>query len=214
MEEMKKMTLEGFAKDLASNSPAPGGGSVAALCSSLAAALSSMVFNLTIDKKFYNEYNEDLQNKIKEYQKISEGIKDDFLNLMDVDTIAFNKVMAAFKMPKETDEEKSIRSKRIQESYIEAMEVPLSVAKKTISVFEYLELAAKYGNPNAASDAGVGALLTLTALESAILNVKINLGSIKDKDLVNKVVAECENLMKVGNEKKKSIMEIIYSKIS
>lgn len=214
MDEMKKMTLEEFVGVLASNSPAPGGGSVAALCSSLAASLSSMVFSLTIDKKFYNEYDEELQNKIKEYQSKSDSIKGEFLHLMDVDTEAFNKVMAAFKMPKETEEEKAARSKRIQESYILAMEVPLSVAKKTIEIFEYLELAAKYGNPNAVSDAGVGALLTLAALESAILNVKINLGSIKDKELVNNVLVQCENLMKVGNEKKKAIMEITYSKIS
>lgn len=214
MKEMKKMTLEEFAGVLASDSPAPGGGSVAALCSSLAASLGSMVLNLTIDKKFYNEYDESIKNTIKEYQGICNNIKDEFLHLMDVDTEAFNKVMDAFKLPKDTDEEKAIRSAKIQESYIEAMEVPLSVAKRTIDIFNYLEVAVKYGNPNAVTDAAVGTLLTLSGLEGAILNVKINLGSIKDKTLVDNVLMECENLMKLGTEKKNSIMEMVYSKIS
>jgi formiminotetrahydrofolate cyclodeaminase len=214
MNEMKNMTLKEFAGVLASDAPAPGGGSVAALCSSLSAALSSMVFKLTIDKKFYNEYDEELKNKMKEYEKIGETIKDDFLELMDIDTEAFNKVMAAFKLPKETDDEKAIRSQKIQEGYIEAMQVPFSVAKKTILILDYLEIAIKYGNPNAASDAGVGVLLALAGLEGAILNVKINVGSIKDKDLVNKVLEECENLMQRGTAKKNELLGIVYSKIS
>lgn len=214
MSEMRKMTLEGFAGELASNSPAPGGGSVAALCGSLAAALTSMVHNLTIGKKFYNEYDETLQNKIKDFQKICDDKKGEFLHLMDVDTDAFNQVMDAFKLPKETDEEKAFRSKKIQEGYTAAMEVPLNVARKIMGLFEYLELAVNSGNPNAVSDAGVGTLIALTGLEGAILNVKINLGSIKDKNLVDSVTAECDNLMKLGNEKKNTIMEIVYSKIS
>jgi methenyltetrahydrofolate cyclohydrolase len=214
MDEMKKMTLTEFTAELASDSPAPGGGSVAALCSSIAASLSSMVFKLTIDKKFYNEYDAELQNKMKEYQKIGETIKDEFLDLMDIDTEAFNKVMAAFKMPKETEEEKAQRSLKIQESYIEAMEVPFSVAKKTMAILDYLEIAIKYGNPNAASDAGVGVLLALAGLEGAILNVKINVGSIKDKELVNKVLAECEKLMETGTARKNELLGIVYNKIS
>ena len=211
--EMKKMTLQEFADVLASDAPAPGGGSVAALCSSLSVSLSSMVYSLTIGKKFYNEYDETIQNKMKEFQTVSNNLKNEFLDLMDVDTVAFNKVMAAFKMPKETDEEKAVRSTKIQESYIEAMEVPLSVAKKTLDIFEYLEFAARYGNPNAASDAGVGALLALTALESAILNVKINLGSIKNAEIVENAAKTCEELTKAGREKKDVIMGIVESKI-
>lgn len=211
--EMSKLSLKEFADVLASDAPAPGGGSVAALCASLSISLSSMVYSLTVGKKFFNEYDESVQNKMKEFLVVSNELKDEFLHLMDVDTEAFNKVMAAFKMPKETDEEKAIRSAKIQESYVEAMEVPLSVAKKTYTVFEYLEFAANYGNPNAASDAGVGALLALTALESAILNVRINLGSIKNAEITAKAAKECDELVKAAYEKKESIMGIVNSKL-
>jgi len=214
MNKMKELDLEKFVEELASSLPAPGGGAVAALCSSLSASLSSMVFNLTIDKKFYNEYNEEIKSKIITARDVCQVQKNEFLNMMDEDTEVFNGVMAAFKLPKETEKEKQVRSSKIQSSYIAAMEVPLKVANKAYEVFGTLKLAAEYGNPNAASDAGVGALLALTAIEAALLNVKINLGAIKDTVLVTKVITESNNLYTRALERKLEIMEIVDKKIS
>lgn len=211
--EMKKLTLESFANELASNSPAPGGGSVAALSSSLAASLASMVFSLTVGKKAYLAYEEEIRNKIDKNIIVAGILKDEFLLLMDEDTAAFNDVMAAFKLPKETDEEKAVRSERIQEGYKKATLVPLKVAEKTMEIFELLEFAVEYGNENALSDAGVGALIALTGLEGAILNVKINIPSIKDEEFVNNVSKKCEELLTNARAKKEAILNIVNSKL-
>lgn len=213
MSEMKKLTLEDFANELASNSPAPGGGSVAALSSTLGAALSGMVFNLTIGKKAYMEYDDEIKKKIDEGLTEAVKLKDEFLALMDEDTDAFNEVMAAFKLPKETEEQKSERSNRIQDAYKGATLVPLKVAEKTIRIFELLKIAVQYGNVNAVSDAGVGALIALAGLEGAILNVRINIPSIKDADFVTKVSEKCSELLKNGTVEKENILKIVNTKL-
>lgn len=213
MSEMKKLTLENFANELASNSPAPGGGSVAALSSALGSALSSMVFNLTIGKKAYMEYDDEIKKKIDEGVTEAAKLKDEFLALMDEDTDAFNDVMAAFKLPKETEEQKSERSARIQDAYKRATLVPLKVAEKTMRIFELLEMAVKYGNANAISDAGVGALIALAGLEGAILNVRINISGIKDADFAKKVSEKCSELLLNGTAKKENILKIVNTKL-
>lgn len=213
MSEMKKLTLENFANELASNSPAPGGGSIAALSSSLAASLANMVFNLTVGKKAYLAYDDETKRKIDKGITEAANMKDEFLTLMDEDTEAFNEVMAGFKLPKETEEEKAQRSNKIQEAYKKATLVPLKVAEKTLDIFNLLEIAVKYGNTNAISDAGVGALIALTGLEAAILNVKINLPSIKDPDFVSKVKEKCDAILKSGTTSKEGLLEIVKNKL-
>lgn len=213
MEEMKKLTLENFANELSSNSPAPGGGSTSALSSSLAASLASMVFNLTIGKKAYMAYDDEIKSIINEGIVKANKLKEEFLALMDEDTEAFNEVMTAFKLPKETDEEKELRSIKIQEGYKRATLTPLRVAEKTMEVFSLLEIAVEYGNINAASDAGVGALIALTGLEGAILNVRINIPSIKDSQFVKEVSAICNDLVQRGRVKKEKIIEIVNTKL-
>ncbi len=211
--EMRKMTLECFANELASSSPAPGGGSVAALSSSLAVSLAAMVFNLTVGKKAYMALEDEVKLKIDRAIVEAEGLKEDFLALMDEDTDAFNQVMAAFKLPKETEEEKELRSARIQEGYKKATMVPLRVAEKTMKIFELLELAVEYGNTNAISDAGVGALIALTGLEGAVLNVRINIPSIKDNAFVKDVSGICSRLLDTGRAKKEKILERVNTKL-
>lgn len=213
MADSSNMILKDFISELSSNSPAPGGGAVAALTSSISCALSCMVYNLTVDKKSYEEYDEDVKKKINDNLKEALKLKDEFLVMMDEDAVAFNGVIAAFKLPKQTEEEKMLRSNKIQEEYLKAMEVPLNVARKTLKIYDYLEIAAMYGNKNAISDAGVGTLMCQTAIESAILNVKINLGSIKDKELVIQKQKECDDIVESGNIKKAHIMECVYSKL-
>lgn len=211
--EMRKMTLEGFANELASNSPAPGGGSVAALSSSLAASLAAMVFNLTVGKKAYIAYEDEVKQKIDRAITEAVSLKEEFLALMDEDTEAFNEVMAAFKLPKETEEDKELRSEKIQEGYKKATMVPLTVAEKTMKLFELFELAAEYGNANAISDAGVGALIALTGLEGAVLNVRINIPSIKDTEFVKDVSGICSRLLDTGRAKKEKIIERVNTKL-
>lgn len=213
MEYMKDMRVEEFIGELASNSPAPGGGSASGLSASKAAALAAMVFNLTVGKKLYNEYDEWIREKIDSSLEKALKLKDEFLRLMDEDTEAFNKVMGAFKLPKDSEEEKKFRSGRIQEAYMGAMEVPLRLARMTMEFFEILEVAVNYGNPNAISDAGVGVYLAQTALEGALLNVRINLSSIKDGDVVKRTLDECRELSSLGRSKKESLIKIVESKL-
>lgn len=170
-----EMKINEFVSELASKSPAPGGGSVAALAGTLAGALVSMVGNLSGKV-------EEGQDRIQEILQLSEGLTQELQELIQKDTEAFNKVMAAFKMPKATDEEKSARSQAIQSGMKEAALAPLEVMEKTIQVMELAREIAALGNKNAITDAGVSGLMGYAAVKSAAYNVQINLMSIKDED--------------------------------
>jgi glutamate formiminotransferase/formiminotetrahydrofolate cyclodeaminase len=202
-------TVDGFLTNLASDSPAPGGGSVAALCGALGAALSSMVCQLTIGKEKYQEY----EAEIKQVLLSSEKMRDELTLLIDEDTNAFNDVMKAFKMPKETDEQKKKRSEAIQKGYKKAAEVPLKTARLCMSVFDVASAVAEKGNPNSITDAGVSALLSKAGVESALLNVEINLGSIKDEEYVNKISGEIDELRKNTEKRTKEILDVVETKM-
>lgn len=210
---LQNLTVKEFAWELSSNSPAPGGGSAAALVASLGSALCSMVFNLTIGKKVYNEYEDDKKNLIISNLEQVNKEKDNFLALMEKDAEEFLILMDAFKLPKNTEEEKSYRLEKINEGYIKALEIPFAVAQKAFEIYKYVETAASFGNKNAISDAGVAALLLQTAIESAVLNVKINLSSIKDENYKAKVSEKCNYLIKEGLLKKEKIMETVNLKL-
>lgn len=202
-----------FTDELASKSPAPGGGSVAALSASIASALSSMVFNLTIGKKSYKAYNEEDKNKVDISQNDTETAKDEFLKLMNDDTEAFLKLMKTFKLPKVTDEEKRDRTEKIQEGYKGALEVPFNVAEKAFDMYKYIYTAVELGNKNAISDAGVAALMLQASIESAILNVKINLTSIKDKEYNDKISSKCDQFVNEGRKKRDEILALVNEAI-
>jgi len=204
------MKVNNFLSELASNSPAPGGGSVAALAGSLGAALSSMVCNLTIGKEKYA----DVQSEIKDTLKKSEQLRKELIKLIDEDTEAFNDVMKAFKMPKETEEQKNKRSKAIQEGYKTAAKIPLKTARTCEKILDVALIAAEKGNQNSITDSAVSALMANAGVQSAILNVEINLGSIKHEDFVNKISKELETIKKNSNKKAKEIVEIVYKKLS
>ena len=210
---LKDLTVNNFVNELASNSPAPGGGSVAALIACLATSLSSMVFNLTLGKKTYNEYNDEIKKLINSSLTQSQLNKDLFVQLMDKDTEEFMVLMSAFKLPKTTDAEKELRGLKIQEGYKRALDIPYEVAKQAFKIYDIIYIACSYGNKNAISDAGVSALLTQAAIESAVLNVKINLTSIKDANLIEEVGLHCNNLVREGREKRDELISIINSKI-
>jgi glutamate formiminotransferase len=173
---LASMTVERFVDEVSSNSPAPGGGSVAALAGSLGAALAAMVANLTVGKKGY-EAAWDSSAKLAER---SQALQAALLRAVDDDTKAFDDVLAAMRLPKATDEEKRARADAIAAAYEKATAVPLATARLCLQAIELAEEAAGTGNKNSASDAGVGALLAKAGLESAILNVRINLPSVRE----------------------------------
>lgn len=190
--ELRKLTVEGFIDETASSSPAPGGGSIAALNAASSAALITMVANLTLGKEKYAAVEGDM----KEVAAKAGALKDDFLALIDEDSNAFNKIMAAFKLPKDTDEAKKARSVALQEATKGAALVPFKVGQKANELFALAEEVITKGNQNAITDGAVAAMNARAAVRGAFLNVKINLGSIKDglfvEDLQKKM-AEIEN---------------------
>jgi len=201
------MKLNSFLSELASNSPAPGGGSVAALSGALGCALGSMVCNLTIGKEKYA----DVQDEIKDILRKSEKLRKKLIKLIDKDTAAFNDVIKAFKMPKETEEQKNKRGKAIQEGYKTAANVPLETARNCESILDFSIAIAKKGNQNSITDAAVSALMAQAGVESAILNVRINLGSIKDEKYVKRLSDEIERLHKNASKKIDEILNIVNS---
>lgn len=178
--QLKEMTVTEFIEELGSNSPAPGGGSVAALNAAQAAALFGMVATLTVGNQKYEAAHEEMKGYIAELQEYQKH----FTDMIDKDANAFNGVFAAFKMPKETDEEKKARSAKIQEEYKKAANVPFSVGMDTLKLLPYAEPLLERGNQSAVTDVGVGLLALRLAVIGAFYNVKINLGSIKDEAFV------------------------------
>lgn len=206
-------SVKDFVAAVASSEPAPGGGSVSALASSLGAALTAMVGNLTIGRKAYKELAEENQKQIDEnFEKVT-ALVERLNAIIDEDTESFNQVMAAFKMPKETDEEKAARSQAIQDATKGALEVPLSAAKASLDVLKLQKVFAEYGNVNAITDVGVGALLAYAGLEGALFNVLINLQGLKDQDYVSNVKKETEEVLSAGKELKEEVIKIVYSKL-
>jgi formiminotetrahydrofolate cyclodeaminase len=210
---LDQKTVREFIDELGSDSPVPGGGSVAALGSALATALGSMVFNLTVGKKIYNEYGEDEKAIVRDNLELCQKNQDRFLELMNKDKEAFLILMSTFKLPKESIDEKKIRNEKIQEGYQGALEVPLLVAEESYKIYEYINIAAKLGNKNVISDAGVSVLMLQASIESAILNVRINLSSIKDKEYKEKIQLRCNEIISKGRVKRDKILLIVNENI-
>lgn len=179
-------TVNEFINELASNSPAPGGGSVASLAGALGTALTSMVCNLTIGKKKYSA----VQTEVESVLKKSEDLRAQLTRLIDEDTDSFNEVMSAFAMPKETDEQRSNRIAAIQRTTKNATLIPLKVMQLCEQTLLLTRVVAEKGNVNSVSDAGVAALMTHAACMSAKLNVQINLRSLHDAAFIQDVTTQ------------------------
>ncbi|MCL6097837.1 MAG: cyclodeaminase/cyclohydrolase family protein [Bacteroidetes bacterium] len=176
-------TLQEYLNELSSNSPTPGGGNVAALCGALSASLGTMVCNLTIGKKKYADVENEMisvKQKLETYQKT-------FVDLGAKDNAAFEKVMEAFKLPKETDAEKETRSKKIEEATLGAADIPAQVMKTCSDVLPLLKVVIDKGNRNSLSDAGVAASLIGTAAKSAYMNVIINCSSLSNQTIAQEI---------------------------
>ena len=203
------LNLREFANELSIDSPAPGGGSTAALSGALSASLSSMVSNLTTGKTGY----EDVQKDVKKIAMEAQLLKDEFLRAVDLDTLAFNKVMDAMKMPKKTDEQKKERAKAIEEASQEATLVPLGVLEKSIEALKLAKEVALKGNKNSLSDAGVAGLTAQAAAEGAYYNVKINLPSLEDASFRSKIKKQATALVKKAVELGQEIREIVEKEL-
>jgi len=204
------MTCEGFANETASESPAPGGGSIAAYMGSLGAALGTMVANLSSHKPGWDakwRYFSDVAEK-------GQRLKDELIHLVDEDTNAFNKIMNAFGLPKGTDEEKAARKQAIQEATKYATEVPFRTVQRSFEVFEICELMIKKGNPNSVTDGAVGVLCAEAAVTGAYLNVKINASSLDDKEFANKIVAEAHDYVVRANRIKSRLIKLVDKQLS
>lgn len=198
-------TLKSYLEELSSNSPTPGGGNVAALSGSLACNLGIMVCNLTIGKKKYVNVEEEM----KDIKAKLEELNDCFVELAAKDNYAFDQVMAAFKLPKETDEQKKLRSEKIEEATFAAAVVPSEVIETCGKVIPYLETISLKGNQNSVSDAGVGLSLLNTAAEGAFLNVIINCTSLSNKTIGQELMKKSEIIYEeVKNKSTESIANI------
>lgn len=204
------LTCTGFAEETASESPAPGGGSISAYMGSLAAALGTMVANLSSHKpgwdarwEFFSEWADKGQTMMSQ-----------LIHLVDEDTNAFNKIMAVFAMPKGTAEEKAARAKAMQDATLYATQVPLQTMKASFATFEIIRAMAVEGNPNSVSDAGVGALAARAAVLGAGLNVKINAAGLKDRTVADALVAEANQLIADACREEAEILEIVNGKIN
>jgi formiminotetrahydrofolate cyclodeaminase len=200
-----KKTVNGFLDEVASSLPAPGGGSVAALAGALGAALTSMVCNLTLGKKKYAAVEQDMKNILER----SEDLRAQFTGLVDKDTEAFNKVMEAYALPKDSDAQRALRSAAIGEATKEATLVPLEVMKHCIDGIALVQEVASKGNSNSVSDAGVSALMLHAACEAAALNVRINLNGLSDAEFVGWKSDEVESLLSTCKMMLDETMEIV-----
>jgi len=202
-----------FLNEVDSDRPAPGGGSVSALASSLGVGLSRMVSHLTVNKKKYLELDELVRNQYEENFTMLNQIKEELIPLIDKDTLAFNQIMDAFKLPKVTEEEKQKRNEAIEVATLAAIRVPYDVARLSLKALEHVEKMMLYGNKNAISDIGVGSLLLFAGLEGALLNVKINMSGISDIDQIKMYQNSCDIILREGNESKVRILQFVYSQL-
>ena len=204
------LSVKDFALETSRESPAPGGGTIAAYMGALGSALGTMVANLSSHKAGWD-------NRCKEFAVWADkgqALMGELLHLVDEDTEAFNRIMAAFGMPKKTDEDKKIRSEAIQAATLYATQVPLRTMKTSFQVFAICKAMAQEGNPNSVSDAGVGALAARAAVLGAGLNVKINAASLKDRTQAEDLLAEAITLIDKADAEEKEIMAIVEAVIN
>lgn len=201
--------IQDFLAELASAEPVPGGGSVAALSGALAASLVAMVCRLTIGRKDYESVSAELETILPR----AESLQYELRELMQADINAYARVMDAYTLPKATDAEKTARGRAIQDALKHASDVPLTVAERCADVLALARIVAEKGNKNAASDAGVGALMAEAGLRGAALNVSTNLGAIKDEAYVNERRMRVAELIAQADQGKAEILSIVEGRL-
>ena len=207
--KLVSMSLTAFADETASESPAPGGGSISAYIGALGAALATMVANLSSHKKGWDERWEEFSD----WAEKGEHYKSELIKLVDADTKAFNQIMTAFGLPKSNEEEKATRTKAIQDATKFAIEIPFKVMQTASASLEVIKAMAEIGNPNSVSDAGVAALCARSAVMGAFMNVRINAKDFDDKIFVNDIVAKGKEIEKKTIELEEEILKTVNGKI-
>lgn len=212
--EFKDYSIDKFIEELSSSKASPGGGSTAALVGALATSLNSMVYSLTIGKKAFEKLNSEEKAKMLLMEEESKSITKSFQSFMEKDREDFLSLMDSFKLKKETDEEKEIRKNAIKENTIKAMKTPLLLGEEALKYYSNIEFAIKYGNKNLISDAGVATILLNASIESAVLNVKVNLNSLREDKEFNNILERCNSLLKESEKIKtfllKEVNNVIY----
>lgn len=212
----KDYKIEDFLEELSSEAPSPGGGSTAALVLALSAGLNSMVYSLTIGKKAYDGLKDEEKEKMLILQKEAKNLIEVAEEFMEKDREDFLGLMETYKLPKTTDDEIKFRKDKIKEFTIKAMNTPMQLAEECIKFYDNIEFAIRYGNRNLVSDAGVAASLLHSAIESAIINVKVNLNFLKEEDFLIKIEEKCSSIVSDSYLKKSNLMKevnkIIYTK--
>lgn len=203
------LSCQGFAVETASESPAPGGGSISAYMGALGAALGTMVANLSSHKAGWD----DRWKEFSDWAEQGQTLMQELLHLVDEDTAAFNRIMAVFAMPKTTDEEKAARAEALQEATRYATEVPLRTMQTAARLFPLVRAMAEEGNPNSVSDAGVGALAARSAVLGARLNVRINAAGLKDRALADRLTAEADRIAAEVIQAEQEVLAIVEQKI-
>ncbi|GAB6170369.1 cyclodeaminase/cyclohydrolase family protein [Clostridium carnis] len=202
----KDYNINQFVLELSSDAPSPGGGSTAALVSALAASLNSMVYSLTVGKKSFDILKDEEKEKMIEFREKAKKFTTVSQEFMEKDREDFVGLMASYKLAKNTEEEKNNRSKAIQENTVKAMRTPLNLAENALEFYENIKFAVKFGNKNLVSDAGVAAILLHGAIESAILNVKVNLNSLRNEEFFLDIDKRCKEIIKESLEEKEKIV--------
>ena len=212
----KDYKVEDFLYELSSEAPSPGGGSTAALVLGLSASLNSMVYSLTIGKNAYEGLKDEEKEKMLTLQKEAKTLILLAQEFMEKDREDFLGLMDTYKLPKSSDEEIKFRKDKIREFTIKAMDTPMKLAEECIRFYDNIEFAVRYGNKNLVSDAGVAASLLHSAIESAIINVKVNLKFLREEEFLDKIEEKCSRIINDSYFKKSNLMKevdkIIYPK--
>lgn len=211
--EYKDLKITDYLDKAASSSATPGGGSVSALIAALGAALGQMVYNLTVNKKSYQANEEATKTAVQEDWQAIAGLQEAFTGLIDRDIEAFNEYMKALALPKETEDQVSLRRQALAQASQLAMEVPLETAGKALELLRHLESIARYGHKNCISDAGVAALCAHAALQGSVMNVRINLGGIEDEKLRGQVEKSVSAFLKESEERTRDIVASVYGRL-
>ena len=206
---LSENTVTRFLEDLASSKPAPGGGSAAALCGAVGAALVSMVANLTVGKKKYA----DVEDQVQDILARADALRHRFIQLVQEDIEVYTAVSAAFKMPRHTQEQKAAREGAIQAALKKAVAPPMGIVEACVETLKLCMPIAEIGNVNAVSDAGVAALAAEAGMRSGALNVLINLGAIQDQDFVHREGARLKSLMNGMSDLKEEVVRYVESKL-
>lgn len=210
---LKDLSIEDFMNALCSKAQAPGGGAASSYAAAMACSLVCMIFNITLSSKRYNELDDDTKNKILEINKKCEKCEKEMVSAADEDAQSFLSLMSMFKLPKNSQDEIEVRNKSIEAGYIKALNVPYNLFLKAVKVYDYIDAACDYGNTSMISDAGIASNLLYAAIESSILNVKINLSGVNDSSFKEEIEKKCSSVHDISVQKNKEISDKVSKKM-